>query len=317
MSAARGVLPIIAVAGPTGSGKTALAIALAERLDTEIVSADSMQFYRGMEIGTAAPAKRERQRVKHHFVACLPPDAAMDASEYQEKARAVVLRLNAAGKTAVVAGGSGLYVGALLDGIFEGPGRDQGIRDRLKAEAAEKGNAHMMARLAAVDPDYAASITSENDLIRIVRALEVHEMSGTPYSVLHAAHRAAGGGLEAVRVAFQYERAVLYARVERRVDAMFSAGWVEEVQALVAGGHKEHLLRLKALGYREIVAHLEGKQSRDAVITVIKQHHRRYAKRQLTWFRADARIHWLSAAPERALEDYVAETLALDARLRR
>lgn len=289
---------LLVVAGPTGSGKTALAIELARCLDTEILSADSMQFYRGMETGTAAPTPEERAAAVHHFVSFLRPDEEMAAGEYERLARAEALRLNDLGKLAVVAGGSGLYISALIDGLFEGPPRHALIRRRLKEEAREKGNSHLMERLRKVDPAYATSMTSENDLVRIVRALEVYETTGTPYSVLHQEHRSRTRPLPAIQVALEWERKTLYGRIDRRVDQMIEAGWVQEVQALLDEGYGPHLDRLKALGFREIAAHLRGEQPLEAAIAAAKQHHRRYAKRQLTWFRADERVEWIRVTPE-------------------
>ncbi len=198
--------PLIAVTGPTASGKTALAIELAERFGTEIVSADSMQFYRGMEIGTAAPTRDELARIRHHFVGCLDPGASMAAGEFERLGREVITRLHAQGKPAVAVGGSGLYISALIDGLFQGPKRQPEVRARLKAEAREKGNAWLFARLLEADPDYAASLSSENDLVRIVRALEVFETTGQPFSQLHREHRAEAEPLDAVFVALEWPR---------------------------------------------------------------------------------------------------------------
>ena len=307
-----GVSPaILAVVGPTASGKTALAITLAERLGTEIISADSMQFYRGMEIGTAAPTQEERARVPHHFVGFLAPDQQMAAGEYERMARRVVSGLNARGKTAVVVGGSGLYIGALIDGLFEGPPRAPALRARLKAEAAEEGNASLLERLREVDPEYAGLLSSENDLVRIVRALEVHEITGRPFSELHREHRAGSTPLDAVQVALDFDREALYERINRRVDTMVASGWIDEVRALLDQGYGAHIGRLKALGYREIVAYLNAEQNLEEAIEATKQHHRRYAKRQLTWFRADPRVHWLPASPGQSVAEYVAQTLAV------
>ncbi len=284
---------VVAVAGPTGSGKTALAIELARRLGGEIISADSMQFYRGMEIGTAAPTPKELAQAKHHFVGFLEPSEQMAAGEYQRLAREVVAKLERDGKPAIVVGGSGLYINALIDGLFEGPARQPGIRERLKAEAAEQGNACLMARLREVDPAYAATLTNENDLVRIVRALEVYETTGEPFSKLHQEHRAQAEPLDAIQIALDWEREQLYARINHRVGLMAEAGWVDEVRRLIENGYGPDIDRLKALGYREIAAHLRGEQPLEAALEATKQHHRRYAKRQLSWFRADPRIHWL------------------------
>ncbi len=296
--ASGGALPLIAVVGPTGSGKSALALALAEHLATEIISVDSMQFYRGMEIGTAAPSLADRARVPHHFVSFLDPGEEMAAGIYQQMARAVVSRIHLTGRSAVAAGGSGMYVSALIDEIFDGPGRDPVVRARLEEEARTLGNDVLLARLREVDPDYAENLTSVNDRVRIVRALEVYELSGRPYSALHREHRQHAASLPSIQFALRYEdRQDLYERINRRVLQMIDEGWVEEVQALLDGGQGHHVERLKALGYREIMAHLEGMQSLDAAIAASQMHHRRYAKRQLTWFNADPRIHWLPAGP--------------------
>lgn len=291
-------VPLIAVVGPTGSGKSALALALAEELGSEIVSVDSMQFYEGMEIGTAAPSLADRQRVPHHFVGFLQPDDEIAAGTYQETARERITLINRGGKTAVAAGGSGMYVSALIDGIFDGPGGDPAIRARLEAEAEAAGNEHMLERLRTVDPAYAAGLTSANDRVRIVRALEVYEIAGRPYSVLHREHRLRAESLPALQFALRYDnRQDLYDRINQRVCQMVDDGWVDEVMRLLDEGYGEQIQRLKALGYREIVAYLRGKQTLNEAISATQMHHRRYAKRQLTWFRADPRIHWLPAGP--------------------
>jgi len=289
---------VIAVVGPTGSGKTGLAIELARRLGTEIISADSMQFYRYMGIGTAAPTAAEQAAAKHHFVGFLDPDEEMAAGRFEPLARAVVRGLNEHGRPAIVAGGSGLYVSAVIDGIFDGPVGDAAIRTRLREEAERLGNEGLMARLQAIDPAYAASLTSENDLVRVVRALEVHEVTGRTFTELHAEHRARVAPLPAVQVALDWDRGALYDRINHRVDQMVAAGWVGEVRDLLSRGYGPQIARLKALGYREIAAHLRGEQSLDAALTATKMHHRRYAKRQLSWFRGDARVQWLPATLE-------------------
>ncbi len=288
----------VAIVGPTASGKTGLGLAVARQLGSEVVSADAMQVYRGMAVGTAAPTASERAQVPHHFVACLPPDSRMSAGAFQQQARAVVRQINARGTPAVVVGGSGLYLSALLDGLFDGPAADERVRAQLQAEAEAAGNAALFALLARVDPAYAATLTSPNDRVRIVRALEVHALTGQPLSALHAAGRAAAEPLDARWFAIDWPREVLYARIDARVEQMVADGWVEEVRALIDNGYGPELERLKALGCREMAAHLRGEQSLDAAVAATQQHHRRYAKRQLTWFRADARITWLP--PERA-----------------
>lgn len=251
-----------------------------------------MQVYRGMEIGSGAPSPEERARVPHHFVACLEPGAPYSAGRFQEWARPVVGRLNAMGKPAVAAGGSGLYVRALIDGLFEGPPANEGLRERLWQEAEDAGVAALHARLEQLDPEYAA-ITQRGDLKRIVRALEVIETAGRPFSELHREHQALVPKLDAVQVALDYPREVLYERINRRVDAMLEAGLVEEVQALVQQGYRPALEHLRSLGYPEMLAYLDGRMGLEDAAEEMKKNTRRFAKRQLSWFRPDPRIIWL------------------------
>ncbi len=206
--------------------------------------------------------------------------------------------LNARGKTAVVVGGSGLYIQALIDGLFDGPGKVPAIRERLEAEAEEKGPEALHLRLESVDPEYAARI-EKTDLRRIVRALEVHEVTGRPLTELHREHRERTKSLDAVQVALDWPREQLYERINARVDAMLEAGFVEEVGRLIEEGYGEDLIRHRSIGYREIAAHLRGESSLEEAVGLMKMFSRRYAKRQLTWFRGDSRIHWLDAAEER------------------
>ena len=301
---------ILAIVGPTASGKTSLAIRLAERLETEIISADSMQFYKGMAIGTGAPSRDELARVKHHFVGFLDPSQDFSAGAFETMARQIVADLNGRGKTAIVVGGSGLYVSALIDGLFPGPGKDQSIRRRLREEAADHGVPVLFARLETVDPEY-ARIINPNDLRRIIRALEVHERTGAPLSRLHRLHRESAPPLDAVQVAPDYPREQLYNNINARVDQMIGAGLLDEVRTLLEHGYAEHIERLRSLGYREMAAHLRGECSLEDAAELMKQNTRRYAKRQLTWFRADPRIHWLHVTSETPQEDLVNQILAL------
>lgn len=286
------MIQAVAVVGPTASGKTDVAIEVAERLESEIVSADSMQFYEGMVIGTGQPTVEQRARIQHHFVGHLKPSEHMSAAEFSRAARPIVERLNREGKPAIVAGGSGLYLRALIDGLFEGPGRDLAIRERLHGEAEERGHEPLYERLQSVDPRYAAQI-EPTDLRRVVRALEVYEIMGEPLSAMHA--QEAPTALTAIQAGLDWSREELYDRINRRVDAMMAEGFLDEVRALIEAGYEEHLLRLKAIGYRELAAHLRGEMPLDQAVDLTKMYTRRYAKRQLTWFRGDMRIHWLTA----------------------
>ena len=302
---------LIAVVGPTASGKTALAIRIAQELESEIISADSMQFYRGMEIGSGAPTPEQLAAVPHHFVGFLDPSDDFSAGMFETQARAIVERLNGEGKIAVVVGGSGLYVSALIDGLFPGPGKDESIRQQLHDQAEESGGvAKLYARLQEVDPDYARTINA-NDLRRVVRALEVHAITGTPLSVLHREHREATESMDAVQVALDWPRDVLYARIESRIDDMLQRGLVAEVQTLLDNGHAANIERLRSLGYREIAAHLRGEMSLEEAVELMKRNTRRFAKRQLTWFNSDDRIEWIEITAECTEDDLVEEALSL------
>ena len=282
----------IAVVGPTGSGKTELGIALAKELASEVISADSMQFYQGMEIGTGAPSPEELASVKHHFIGCLKPNEEINAGEFGEAARQVVIDLNHRRKIAVIVGGSGLYIESLIDGLFSGPGRSPDVRNRLQEEGLRHGAVTLFERLQGIDPIYAKQI-ARNDLRRIVRALEVFEISGRPMSELHAEQQAALEPLDVIQVMIEWPRADLYARVNARVDAMMEAGFLDEVRRLIEQGYVDDILRLRAVGYRELAGHLRGEKSLDEAVALTKQQTRRYAKRQLTWFHADTRINCL------------------------
>ncbi|MBN2311366.1 MAG: tRNA (adenosine(37)-N6)-dimethylallyltransferase MiaA [Candidatus Hydrogenedentes bacterium] len=313
MTPPAGAARLLAVVGPTASGKTSLAIELAERLGAEIISADSMQVYRGMAIGTAAPTPDEQARVKHHLVGILTPDQPFSAGEFQRRARAVVAEQAARGRPVIVAGGSGLYLRALIDGLFPGPKADAAVRGRLHDEADRLGVPALYERLARMDPDY-ADLIQENDLRRIVRALEVHALTGRPFSELHREHRSTSTAIDTLQVALDYPRARLYARIDARVDRILANGFIDEVQALLDAGYEPYIQRLRSLGYREFIGHLRGELSLAEATDTMKRNHRRFAKRQLSWFRADPRIHWLPADDDTPPGSFVEPILDLFAR---
>ena len=300
---------LIAIVGPTASGKTALAIELADRLGSEVISADSMQVYRGMAIGTSAPTPEDLARCRHHFIGILEPDESYSAGAFSERACPMVAALNDRGVPAVVAGGSGLYVQALIDGLFAGPGRDDAIRERLHAEAEQEGPDPLYARLQEVDPDYAESI-HPGDLRRIVRGLEVHEATGDPISHLHRTQRAESEPLHALQIAIDHPRETLYDRINRRVEQMLEQGFVDEVRTLMRRGYLGQIERLRTLGYREFAAYLLGRQTYEEAVEAMKQNTRRFAKRQLTWFRADPRIEWMPAPDDGNVTSLAEDILA-------
>ena len=282
---------VIVIAGPTASGKTGLALHLANRLDGEIVSADSRQVYRFMDIGTAKPGPELRSAVIHHCIDICDPDQYFSAGEYSRIARTTVRDILKRDKQPVVAGGSGLYIQALIDGVFSGNYRDPDIRRRLKEEAQQKGLQALYTRLRKQDPDYASRI-HENDQRRIVRALEVCEMSGRPVSRIRQ-EETVPAGFPFRMFGLRWKRDVLYRRIESRVDRMMASGLRDEVEFLLNRGYSLEDNALDSVGYKEMIAHLKGRLSLDEAVDQIKRNTRRYAKRQMTWFRRDPRILWI------------------------
>ncbi|SFT65579.1 tRNA dimethylallyltransferase [Geodermatophilus amargosae] len=283
--------PVVAIVGPTATGKTALAVTLAQRLGGEVVNADSMQLYRGMDIGTAKPDAAERQGVPHHLLDVWPVRQAASVAEYAQMARAEIDRLRAAGVLPLLVGGSGLYVRAVLDDL-DIPGTDPAVRARLQAELDDVGPAALHARLAAVDPDAAAAVLPSNGR-RIVRALEVVEITGRPFRATLPDPRP---HYPAVVVGLDREPAELDARVAERVDRMWAAGFVAEVEALVGEGLREGPTASRALGYAQVLAQLDGgltaEEARERTVGTT----RRFVRRQRSWFRRDATTTWFDAA---------------------
>ena len=282
--------PVVAVVGPTATGKTALAVALAHRLGGEVVNADSMQLYRGMDIGTAKPDPAERDGVPHHLLDLWHVREAASVVEYRQRARAEIDRLRAAGTVPLLVGGSGLYVRAVLDEL-EFPGTDPALRARLEEELTAVGPAAMHARLEAVDPAAAAAVLPGNGR-RIVRALEVIELTGGPFRAQlpdPAPH------YPAVVVGLDREPAELDERVAARVEHMWAAGFVAEVAALADDGLREGPTASRALGYAQVLAQLDGELSPDEARERTVSTTRRFVRRQRSWFRRDATISWFEA----------------------
>jgi len=283
------VVPVIV--GPTASGKTAVALALAEILRVEVLSADSRQVYRCMDIGTAKPSAVERERVPHHFIDIINPDEEFSAGRFGDEGRAVIADVFARGRTPLIVGGSGLYVRSLVDGLFEGPGADPEFRDALQARLERGELGALVEELRRVDPEAAVRIDPTKPR-RVVRALEVYHVTGKPLSALQEEN--------AVQVNFiprffglMWERQALYARINTRCDSMVASGLVEEAARLEQRGFSRSLNALNTVGYKEALALLHGEISRDDMLSQFKQNSRRYAKRQMTWFRRDSRISWL------------------------
>ncbi len=283
---------VLVLAGPTASGKTPLSILLAQHLGGEIISADSRQMYRLMDIGTAKPTPEERGTVPHYFIDDRLPDEECNAAQFGSAARARIADILARGKTPVVVGGSGLYLRALLDGLFDGPPAIDELRKALWSRMEEVGPDALLAELREVDPAAAARMLPSNTK-RIVRALEVYHHTGVPLSKLQSRPTAAPE-FRPVCVGIAWDRPALYDRINRRVDRMLDDGLIDEVQDLVREGYSRTLNALQSVGYREVFDFLDGATTYVRMAELIKQNSRRYAKRQLTWFRHDPRITWFT-----------------------
>ena len=292
---------IVVICGPTASGKTALSIALAKAFDGEVVSADSMQIYRRMDIGTAKPTKQEMDGVPHHMLDVAEPGEAYSVSRYVEEATACVEDILARGKLPIICGGTGLYIDGLIRGTdYQPAGTDNGIREQLDGEWEAQGAEEMMARLAAVDPDSAARLHL-SDKRRILRALEVYLATGETITVHNARTKEIPPRYEAIMIGLNTEpRQILYDRIDRRVGVMLEQGLLQEVQSLLEDGLLEGTAA-QAIGYKELLAYFRGEMTLETAADLIRQKSRNYAKRQLTWFRRDERVKWIVYnAPEAA-----------------
>ena len=301
---------IVVICGPTGVGKTSAAIEVCERFGGEVVGADSMQVYRQMDIGTAKPTEEERGRAVHHMIDVVDPDESFDAARFATQADGVIASMAERGVLPVVAGGTGLYVKALTQGLADAIPSDKAISLRLTEEAAELGSGVLYARLEAVDPGYAAKI-SANDSVRIVRALSVFESTGTSFSDHHAGHAFQDVRYDALKICLFSDREVLYDRINRRVDLMVAEGLLGEVQGLLERGYHRGLKSMGSIGYRHMVEHIEDGIPWDETLRLLKRDTRRFAKRQLTWFRADPDMVWLvpgdTGALFSAVKDFISE----------
>lgn len=282
---------VIAVVGPTAAGKSDLGVALARQFDGEVVNADSMQLYRGMDIGTAKLTTKERGGVPHHLLDIWDVTDTANVAEYQRLARLEIDKLLAEGRTPVLVGGSGLYVRGALD-VMEFPGTDPEVRARLEDELTLRGSGALHARLAAADPDAARAILPSNGR-RIVRALEVIEITGRPFTANLPGHESV---YDTVQIGVDVARPELDERIALRVDRMWEAGLVDEVRALEARGLRDGITASRALGYQQVLAALAGECTEDDARTETVRATKRFARRQDSWFRRDPRVHWLSGA---------------------
>ena len=282
---------ILCIAGPTASGKTALAVELAKDLNGEVVSCDSMQVYRRMDIGTAKPSPEEMQGIPHHMIDVAEPDEDFSVSRYCAMAAPIVDDIVARGKTAIIAGGTGLYMDSLIRGNDFAPFPSTGVRERLEAEADEVGLPAMLARLREIDPDTADRVS---DRKRILRALEVYLETGETITEHNRKTRLIPPKYTPLWLGLDFaDRGELYRRIDRRVDIMLEMGLMEEIRSLLDSGIPEKCTAMQAIGYKEFVNALEGREPLSQAAEEVKKASRHYAKRQLTWFRRNPDVHWL------------------------
>ena len=285
---------IICIAGPTASGKTALAVELAKELNGEVVSCDSMQIYKGMDIGTAKPTPGEMQGIPHHMIDVAEPDEDFSVSRYCSLAAPIVDDILSRGKTAIIAGGTGLYMDSLIQGNDFAPFPSTGVRERLEQEAEAQGIQVLFDRLAAVDPEAAGKLHL-SDRKRIIRALEVYLETGETITAHNRKTQLIPPRYSPLWLGLDFEnRADLYGRIDRRVGLMLEQGLIAEIQGLLAAGIPPKCTAMQAIGYKEFVAALKGECTIGEAADQVRQASRRYAKRQLTWFRRNKKIHWLT-----------------------
>ena len=284
---------IICIAGPTASGKTALAVALAKELNGEVVSCDSMQVYKRMDIGTAKPTPEEMQGIPHHMIDVAEPWEDFSVSRYCEMAAPIVDDIISRGKTAIIAGGTGLYMDSLIRGSAFAPFPSTGVRERLEAQADAEGMEAMLSRLRAVDPDSAARLHL-SDRKRIIRALEVFLETGETITEHNRKTQAVPPRYTPLWLGLDFlERSELYRRIDLRVGKMLEMGLIGEIQSLLDSGIPEKCTAMQAIGYKEFVDALDGRCTIEEAADQVRQSSRRYAKRQLTWFRRNQRMHWI------------------------
>jgi tRNA dimethylallyltransferase len=285
--------PLVAVVGPTASGKSALGVWLAERFGGEVLACDSTQLYRGFDIGTAKPGVSERRGIPHHLIDVLTPNEAATAGGYRQMALAVLEDLGSRSRLPVLTVGTGLYLRALLEGLAEVPQRSEELRERLRASAEEHGAGYLHRLLNRLDPETAGKIAAA-DQQKLIRAIEVCVLARRPVSEVHRSGRAALEGWRAAKIGLMPPREALYERIHVRTDAMLAHGWMEEVQGLLHSGLPEDAKPFDFIGYRELCEVLRGEKKLEEARTAIQQATRHYSKRQLTWFRKDPGVHWFA-----------------------
>ncbi|MGB2697220.1 MAG: tRNA (adenosine(37)-N6)-dimethylallyltransferase MiaA [Candidatus Zixiibacteriota bacterium] len=282
---------VLVILGPTGVGKTIISLEVADKIKGEIICADSRQIYRFMDIGTDKPKPEQRKRIIHHLIDVVDPNERFTAADFAREAKKTMKDLIATGKSPIVTGGTGLYIRALTRGFFKGPRGNLKIREKLKELAQQKGKEFLHKKLSKVDPEAARRI-HPNNLVRVIRALEVYELTGISISELQKQGQYDKGESDFIKIGLYLDRKKLYAKIEKRVDQMMEDGLLDEVIRLKELGYSKKLAPLKTLGYKELFSYLEGKMSLSEAVDLIKKNTRNYAKRQLTWFKKEEDITW-------------------------
>ena len=303
--------PLIVLVGPTAVGKSRIAIEVARRLETEIVTADSTQVYRGMNIGTDTPSEADRHGVPHRVINVVDPDEPFNAGAFRRQALHAITRLHEQGCLPLVVGGTGLYVRALLHGLWDGPPVDRALRRALETEAQARGDDALYQELVRVDPDTARRL-HPRDAVKVRRALEVYRQTGVPLSQAHQRHRGqAHSAFRALVLGLTMERAMLYQRIDQRVDDELAKGLVDETHTLLARGYSRTLVSMKSLGYRHMAGYLEGDYDFDEAVRQLKRDTRRYAKRQMTWFRKEPGLRWVEVRADESAPSVARRLMSL------
>ncbi len=292
---------ILVLVGPTASGKTALAFSIAKRIPVEIISADSRQIYKHLTIGTAKPSEKELHQIPHHFIDLLEPDQKFNAGDFQEQGRKIISQILDKKKLPIIVGGTGLYVQAIVDGFFEQPKISGEVREQLELRLVREGKEALFKELQSIDSESAQTMDASK-YRRVIRALEIFHETGTPISQFHKQHNV-NKMYNAHFFGLNWERSKLYERINNRVDKMFAEGFLDEVKQLKENGFDDRFQSLQTVGYTEAFAFLRNEISKERMIELMKQNTRRFAKRQMTWFRKEERIQWFDISGEDQIDE--------------
>jgi tRNA dimethylallyltransferase len=302
--------PLVVLLGPTASGKSRVAVQVAKHLGTDVLAADSRQAYRGMDLGTDKPTMEERQGVPHRLIDLADPDQTFNTGWYRRAALAEIARLYASRRVPLVVGGTGLYIRSWVRGLCAAPQSDPQLRAELRKLGRERGSEYLHAQLGQVDPETAARL-HPHDEAKVMRALEVYRLSGQPMSVMHRLHAFQEAPFSALLIGLQRPKEALYRRIEERIDWQLAHGMIEETRSLLDRGYRRHLGAMKGLGYRQMTAHLAGEYDYDEMVRRFKRDTRRFAKRQMTWFRKEPGVVWVSVDEEESLQRIVNRVVSL------